>query len=189
MAQGQAGQGSREKQVPLDQARKEAPTFSEGQKVLLSAKNLIQKRPGRKLNELYEGPFEITKVMGNGVYELKLPSSMKIHNRFNENLLKPYHEHEDPARHIKNHELPEVESQEDYEVEKILKARKEGRNIRYLVKWKGYPDSENSWASKSTFQGAEDLFADFSFMTPSPPLGPFFLKVFGLPSCSWGLAW
>ena len=49
-----------------------------------------------------------------------------------------------------------VEGAEEYEVEKILDSRKFGRGckLQYLVKWKGYPDSDNQWVDKN------DVFAD-----------------------------
>ena len=49
-----------------------------------------------------------------------------------------------------------VDSAEEYEVEKILDSWKFGKRhkLQYLVKWKGYPDSENQWVDK------DDVFAD-----------------------------
>jgi len=39
-----------------------------------------------------------------------------------------------------------VKSDEDYfYVEKILKTRRRGGRIEYLVKWVGYPSKFNSW--------------------------------------------
>ena len=32
-----------------------------------------------------------------------------------------------------------------WKVEKIVKTKGVGRNKMHLVKWEGYPDSENSW--------------------------------------------
>ena len=49
-----------------------------------------------------------------------------------------------------------MEGEEEYEVKKILDSRQFGRRqkLQYLVKWKGYPDSENQWVDK------DDVFAD-----------------------------
>ena len=47
---------------------------------------------------------------------------------------------------------PEIQkvfkSEEDYfDVEKILKTRRRGGRIEYLVKWLGYPSKFNSWTN------------------------------------------
>src|SRR5258708_14272184 len=52
---------------------------------------------------------------------------------------------------------PELEEgEEEYEVEKILDHRKfsRGRKLQYMIKWKGYPDSENQWVDQ------RDVFAE-----------------------------
>merc|ERR1712151_329525 len=33
----------------------------------------------------------------------------------------------------------------EFEIEKILDKRGAGRTLQYFVKWKGYPDSDNTW--------------------------------------------
>ncbi|OCT94453.1 hypothetical protein XELAEV_18012125mg [Xenopus laevis] len=33
----------------------------------------------------------------------------------------------------------------EFEVEKILDSRVQSRKLQYLVKWKGFPNEENSW--------------------------------------------
>ncbi|XP_070494353.1 chromobox protein homolog 3-like [Chironomus tepperi] len=38
---------------------------------------------------------------------------------------------------------PELE--DEYIVEKLLKKRVRNGKVEYFLKWKGYPDSENSW--------------------------------------------
>ena len=49
-----------------------------------------------------------------------------------------------------------VDNEEEYEVEKILDSRQFGRRkqLQYLVKWKGYPNSDNMWVDK------DDVFAE-----------------------------
>ena len=47
-------------------------------------------------------------------------------------------------------ELQKVSKHDDiYEVEEILKKRGKGKNVRYLVKWLGYPSKFNSWVPAS----------------------------------------
>jgi hypothetical protein len=49
-----------------------------------------------------------------------------------------------------------IEGEEEYSVEKILDSQWFGRRwrLQYLVKWEGYPDSDNMWVDK------DDVFAD-----------------------------
>ena len=47
-------------------------------------------------------------------------------------------------------ELQKVIKQDGvYEVEKILRKRGRGNNVKYLVKWLGYPNKFNSWVPAS----------------------------------------
>lgn len=46
-----------------------------------------------------------------------------------------------------------------YEVEKILKRRIKNGRVQYFLKWKGFPDSDNSWEPASNV--TEDLVNEF----------------------------
>jgi hypothetical protein len=79
--------------------------------------------------------------------QLKLPPSWQIHPIFHNSLLTLYKE---TLKHGPNYTQPPPEivegKDEHYEVKIILNARPtpNKHGIQYLVKWKGYPDSENS---------------------------------------------
>ena len=49
-----------------------------------------------------------------------------------------------------------VDGEEEYKIEKVIDSRcfGRGRALQYLVKWKGYPDSENQWVNR------RDMHAD-----------------------------
>ena len=54
--------------------------------------------------------------------------------------------------HRANYQRPPpdlVDGEEEYEIEKVVDSRcfGRGRVLQYLVKWKGYPDSENQWVN------------------------------------------
>jgi hypothetical protein len=87
---------------------------------------------------------------------LALPTQWSIHPVFHIDLLTPYRE---TITHGPNYQRPVpdlVDGEEEYAVEKILDSRKFGRRrrLQYLVKWEGYPDSDNMWVDK------DDVFAD-----------------------------
>ena len=83
-------------------------------------------------------------------YRLELPTQWSIHPVFHIDLLTQYRE---TITHGANYQRPPpdlVDNAEEYEVEKILDSRLFGRRwrLQYLVKWKGYPDSDNMWVDK-----------------------------------------
>lgn len=56
------------------------------------------------------------------------------------------------------------EEQEEYEIEEIRDAKRgyfPGGRIGYLVKWKGYQESENSWVDEADAENAGDLVKEF----------------------------
>ena len=59
-----------------------------------------------------------------------------------------------------------IDGEPEYEVEKILdkKARGKGRKMYYLIKWKGYPASDNSWEPMDDVH-APELIADWEKKT------------------------
>jgi hypothetical protein len=135
---------------------KDMPKFQLGDLVWLEGKNLRTVQPIAKLAPKRHGLFKVTQVMSTVNYRLELPTQWSIHPVFHIDLLTPYHE---TPIHGANYQRPPpdlVEGEEEYEVETVLASRRFGRGkkLQYLVKWKGYPDSDNQWINK------EDVFAD-----------------------------
>ena len=140
---------------------KDMPKYKEGDLVWLEGKNLCTTQPMPKLAVRCHGPFKVVQVMSPVNYRLELPTQWSIHPVFHIDLLTPYHK---TITHGANYQqLPPdlVNNAEEYEVEKILDSRLFGRRwqLQYLVKWKGYPDSDNMWVDK------DDIFADDKVQT------------------------
>jgi hypothetical protein len=135
---------------------RDTPKYKEGDQVWLEGKNLRINQPTTKLAPRRHGPFKITQVMSAVNYRLELPTQWSIHPVFHIDLLTPYKE---TIMHGPNFTRPTpelIDGEEEYSVEKILDSRHFGRRrrLQYLVKWEGYPDSENMWVDK------DDVFAD-----------------------------
>jgi hypothetical protein len=121
--------------------------FEEGEQVWLEGTNLRLSHPTAKLAPRRYGPFEITKKISPVVFRLKLPTHWTIHDVFHASLLTPYRE---TVEHGKNYLEPppeQVEGEDEFEVERILKSRRHGRGrkIQFLIKWKGYSMAHDSW--------------------------------------------
>ena len=87
---------------------------------------------------------------------------MKIHNVFHIDLLIPYKETEAYGETYMQPPPELIDGQEEYEVEEIINSRHTGRNrkLQYLVRWKGYPSSDNSWVDEKDMHTPE-LIQDY----------------------------
>ena len=130
--------------------------------VWLDGRNLKIGYPSRKLAPKREGPFQIIEVMGPVTYRLKLPNQWRIHPVFHASLLSPYRETETHGPNFPQPPPDLIEGEERYEVESIAAHRKRGRGYHYLVKWTGYPSSENTWQSSEDLKGAQEILEEYN---------------------------
>ena len=88
---------------------------------------------------------------------------MKIHNVFYIDLLILYHETEEYSETYMQLPSELIDGEEEYEVEEIINTCQKGCNkkLQYLVRWKGYPLSENSWVDKDNLH-APELLAEYT---------------------------
>jgi Chromo (CHRromatin Organisation MOdifier) domain len=132
--------------------------FTVGQKVWLDTRNM-KTNYHKKMAPKQEGPFEVEEVLGPVTYQLKLPTTWKIHNMFHAVLLKPYIETEVHGENF-SRPIPDIlDGEEVYNVETILKHRRRGRSYQYLIKWEGYPISKASWEPEEAFSDDGDLLS------------------------------
>ena len=132
-------------QSAYNKTKRSSHVYKEGDKVMLDTRNLNLHCPSKKLSEKRLGPFEVLEKVGQSAYHLKLPLSWKIHPVVHATLLSPFREND---IHGPNYPSPPpdlIEGEHEYEVEAIIAHKRQGRGHVYLVKWKGYPTSDNSW--------------------------------------------
>ena len=76
-------------------------------------------------------------------------------------LLSPYKETDE---HRPNHTDPPpdlIDGENKYKVEAILAHRKRGRQIQYLIKWKGYDPSNNTWEPETNLSNADEILSGY----------------------------
>ncbi len=139
-----------------NQGNKRFKPYNKGDQVWVEGMNIKTLYPLAKLSPKRYGPFKVLEQLLEAVYRLEIPRHWKIHNVFHANLITPYKEME---LHRPNftHPPPDlIEGEQEFEVKKILdvQPRGQGRKMHFLVKWKGYPTSDNSWEPR------ENLHAD-----------------------------
>ena len=124
-----------------------------------------------KLSPKRHGPFKIGKVLSPITYQLELPPQWKIHDVFHADLLTPYHESELHGPNFTKPPPDLIDREEEYEVEEILQSRKYGRQrkVQYLIKWKGYLDSENQWVDWDDMH-ADEALVEFKKKNPDTVL-------------------
>ena len=135
---------------------RDTPKYKVRDQVWLEGCHLHTNQPTTKLAPRRHGPFRIAQVMSPVNYHLELPMLWSIHSVFHIDLLTPYRETPTHGPNYQRSPPDLVDREEEYEVEKILESWQFSRRckLQYLVKWKGYPDSENQWVDRN------DIFAD-----------------------------
>ena len=130
--------------------------------VWLEATHLKLPNQGTKLNSKCYGPFKILKEISPVVFKLDLPISWTVHPVFHTSLLTPYVK---TLAHSPNYSCPPpdlINDEEQYEVEQIRnhQLHRCSRMLQYLIKWWGYPESDNTWEPADQVY-ALDLFWEY----------------------------
>ena len=147
----------------IKDSKRKQHVYQVGDQVWLDGRNIKMYHPTAKLAAKHHGPFPIQQVLSPIDYQLTLPEQWKIHNVFHVDLLTPYRETE---FHSPNYAQPPPDlmgEEEQYKVEQVLDECNYGcrKKKQYLVKWKGYPDSDNQWLDAKDMDNAQELIAEF----------------------------
>ena len=141
--------------------------YKPGDQVMVSTRHIVsdneRARPANKWLPKFLGPFHVLKRISTNAYRIDFPQTIRVHKTVNIEALKEYNE-PSPLHDPTPPPAPTVKVGGDieYEVERIIDKRTKGRGFQYLVKWKGYPDHENEWISKSNLEhNAKDAIKDF----------------------------
>ena len=137
--------------------KQNVPNYVLGDEVWLDTRNMQTKRPSKKLSDKFDGPFPITKIISPHVYKLELLHDWTIHPVFHTNFLKPKSDDFLPGQLTRFPPLVFIidnESQDTWEVIKILNFKIYRNKFQLLVNWVGdRPD----WQPFENVIGASDV--------------------------------
>ena len=130
-------------------------SFTVGDQVWLSTKNLPLKIGTRKLAAIWAGPFAVIQIVGQVAYRLELPEDWRIHNVFHVSQLKRV------LGTVTREDSLLVDGGEEFEVEEIVGMRMVKGAKQYLVKWKGFEDFNNTWVAEMELENAQQAIRDY----------------------------
>jgi len=118
----------------------EVKPFVVEERVYLRTDNIHVKWRSKKLNNKSIKPFEIKRNIKGLSYKLDLLKKMWIHSVFHAFMLQCCNQFI-PLQTIEM----SVELDKEYQVENILEKQMISEKAHYLIRWKGYNTSENTW--------------------------------------------
>jgi len=121
----------------------EVKPFVVEERVYLRTNNIHVKQQSKKLNNKSIELFEVKRNIKGLSYELDLLKEMQIHSVFHAFMLQCCNQFI-PLQTIET----SVEPDKEYQVENILEKRMISGKTHYLIKWKEYNTSENTWELK-----------------------------------------
>src|ERR1700761_426506 len=140
-----------------------------GDKVWLQAKQIKIHQQSAKLGPKQLGPFEIIEVISDVDYRLKLPPALRIHDVFHVDCLSHYKGNEVNGQEPPPPEPITVDGEEEYEVDHIRDSKLFGHTLKYLIRWKGYREGEDTWKPKSHLKHSPEKLQEFHTLNPSAP--------------------
>ena len=166
VAQDSMNEAQERMKLYFDKNRKDQE-FKINDLVLLNSANLTTlhigsgKNAKRKFTHRWIGPFKVLEKLKYNNYKISIPDTLKLHPVFHTSKLKPYIKDYSKSRENNIGSVILAEGDEGYLVEKIMNVRGRGKNKKYLIKWIGYADSENSWEPAHSFAHLPDLIKEF----------------------------
>lgn len=156
-AQGQMAQAANKKRRKVD--------WDVGDFVWVTTRDWKTKRPKKKLDDQWDGPFEVLAKEGHS-WRIALPESIKVHPVFSSDKLRKARTDALPGQQQEDHDAVQVDKEIEYEVQDILKVRLERNGtLRYQVSWKNL-DPDPSYYPAADFMYSPHKLRDFHLANP-----------------------
>lgn len=142
---------SQERQAKYYNQRHQPRMFKRGDFVKLSTRNLRLQH--KKLQPRWIGPLRVLERIGSQAYRIALPEKYsRLHDVFPIQAIDEFK----PRESQPLMPLPDLEDEDEWEIEEIKdKALMKGQT-HYLVKWEGWPTEYNQWIPESDMDNAKE---------------------------------
>ena len=100
---------------------------------------------------------------------MKISKIWRIHPVFHVDLLRPHPQNKIPGRIPAQPPPIEIDGEEEFEVETVLDSAIKDGKLKYLVRWKGYDDGNNTWEPAANLANTPQLVAQFHKKHPQAP--------------------
>ena len=142
---------SQERQAKYYNQRHQPMLFKRGNLVKLSTRNLRLK--DKKLQPRWIGPFRVLQRIGSQAYQIALPEKYsRLHNVFPIQAIEQFKPRDDQPLMP----LPDLEDDEEWEIEEVKDKATIKGTTHYLVKWEGWPTKYNQWVAEEDMGNAQD---------------------------------
>jgi hypothetical protein len=143
---------AQERQAKYYNQRHQPMLFKRGSLVKLSTRNLRLK--DKKLQPRWIGPFRILRRIGSQAYQLALPEKYaRLHDVFPIQAIEKFNPRDDQPLLP----LPDLEDDEEWEIEEVKDKATIKGSTHYLVKWEGWPTEYNQWIPEKDMGNAQDV--------------------------------
>ena len=100
---------------------------------------------------------------------MALPPALRLHDVFHVDRLSPYRGNEVNSLLPPPPDPVTIDGEEEYEVDHIRDSKLFGRTLKYLVRWKGYGEGEDTWEPLSNLAHSTQVVDEFHSRNPGAP--------------------
>ena len=154
-----------------DRGHERSLEYTIGDQVWLNLSNYPSARPSKKLDNKWAGPFKVVKVVSPNAVKLALSGHVRgIHPVMTIASVRHFIPDGIDGRVIPPPPQPiVVDGRNEMEIERILDCKMRYRWLWYLVKFKGWLDSDNKWIPINELTHAQESIEDFYRDHPNAP--------------------